>query len=129
MFSFVAETLVRPVVLIVLVDRARSSGRRLLLLGELQQHRIMQIRTVLRTVVKQLQMPRPHRVVVSFGLTRYEAAFDRRLGESLECRAASRRHHQGDPVIGQPAVDRLHQIQTSVVEEEAVGAQDHIIET
>jgi len=129
MFLFLAETLVWPVVLVILVDRARSSGRCLLLLGELQQHRIVQIRTVFRTVLQQLQMPRPHRIVVPFCLARYEAAFDRRLGELLECHAASGRHHQGDPVVGQPAVDRLYQIQASVVEEEAVGAQDHIIET
>ena len=122
MFSFLAETLVRPTVLVVLVDQARSSGRRLLLLGEFQQYRIMQIRTVLRTILQQLQMPRPHHVVVPFRLARYEATFDRRLGKLLECRATSRCHHQGDPVVSEPAIDRLHQIQTSVVEEEAVGA-------
>lgn len=74
-------------------------------------------------------MPRPHHVVVPFPLARYKAAFNRRFGELLKCRAASGRHHQGDPVVGQPAVDRLYQIQTSVVEEEAVGAQDHVVET
>lgn len=89
----------------------------------------MQIWTVLRIVLQQLQVPWPHGVVISFCLACYEAAFDRRLGELLECHAASGRHHQGDPVVGQPAVDRLHQIQTSVIEEEAVGAQDHVVET
>lgn len=88
----------------------------------------MQIRTILRTVLQQLQVPRPYRVVVPFCLACYEAPFDRRLGELLECHATSGCHYQGDPVVSQPAVDRLHQIQTSVVEEEAVRAQDHVVE-
>lgn len=73
-------------------------------------------------------MPRPNRIVVYFRLPRYEAAFDGRLGELLECRAASGRHHQGDPVVGQPAVNGLHQVLSCVVEEEAVGAEDHVVE-
>lgn len=88
----------------------------------------MQIRTVFRAVTQQLQMSRPDRVIVSFRLPSYETASDGRLGEFLECRAAPGRHHQGNPVVGQPAVDRLHQVQPGVVEEETVGAQDHVVE-
>lgn len=74
-------------------------------------------------------MPGPDRVVVQFRLSRYETAFDRRLGKFLECRPASGCHHQSDPVVGQPAVDRLHEVQSGVVEEEAVCAQNHVVKT
>lgn len=108
-------------------DRCGSSGRRFLLLGQLQKNRIMEIWTILLAAVQQLQMPRPDLAVVTIYLPRDEAPFPCRFRELLEGGGSPRRHHQGETVVRQPTVDRFHQVRTGLVEEQAVRAQDHVV--
>lgn len=105
-----------------------SSWRRFLLLSKLQKDRIMEVWTIFLAVLQQFQMPRPNRSVVTIYLSRDETPLYRRFRKLFESRSPSRRHHQGEAIICQPAVDRLHQIGASLVEEKTIRAQDHVVQ-
>lgn len=105
-----------------------SSWRRFLLLGKLQKNRIMKVWTIFLAVLQQFQMPRPNRSVVTIYLSRDETPLYRRFRKLFKSRSPSRRHHQSEAIVCQPAVDRLHQIGTSFVEEKTIRAQDHVVQ-
>lgn len=105
-----------------------SSWRRFLLLGKLEKDRIMEVWTIFLAVLQQFQMPRPNRGFVTIYLPRDETPLYRRFRKLFKSGSPSRRHHQGEAIVCQPAVDRLHQIGACLVEEKAIRAQDHVVQ-
>uniref|UniRef100_A0A8W7P843 Secreted protein n=1 Tax=Anopheles coluzzii TaxID=1518534 RepID=A0A8W7P843_ANOCL len=98
----------------------------LAVLVHLHQQRIVHV-LVVPVRLLQLEMPRPDRLVVALQQLVVEAPGDTLVQKQAQRLTAARGRDQRDAFVRQQLPDRVDQLRSGLVEEQAVGGQDEVV--